>query len=270
MQQTNSLDERPKMYDPLETRISEKYLREIFRQLKDRNTCLIGGWATYHIVNQKFHARTGRDYIGSRDIDIGFYIDRNWTGDELKRSDFSQATTALQSMGFYWLSFRLAKDFESETGKELTPEEAKKHPLYEIFQLYIDLVVNYIHPKLEGVVGFVPIDEPLLSSAFIDGYSKAYTLYGIRVLLPESFVLLAMKMNSVVNRTKDEKRIKDIADIYALIWFADIDRPSFYKICSRVKAIKTIDDFKEEEIKQVSNAIGIEAAEIQKVLKEMI
>jgi hypothetical protein len=43
----------------------------IFTQLKIQ-TCLLGGWAVYYLVNKNFQKVTGRTYIGSRDIDLVF------------------------------------------------------------------------------------------------------------------------------------------------------------------------------------------------------
>jgi hypothetical protein len=82
------------------------------------------------------------------------------------------------------VSFRLVKDFDSETGRELTSAESARLPLFRIFQLYVDPVVDYIHPKIKDVLGFVPIDEPLLSLVFADGLCTTAKLFGASVLLP--------------------------------------------------------------------------------------
>ena len=164
------------LYEPNEIEISEKHLEKVFKQIKG-DVCLIGGWATYHIVNENFESVNGRKYIGSRDIDIGFHIDRGWSEEQLERSEFSDAIRLIEDMGFRPISFRLAKDFDLETGMELTPEESAKLPLFQIFQLYVDPVVDYIHPKIKQVLGFVPIDEPLLSLIFSDRLCAAFKLF---------------------------------------------------------------------------------------------
>ena len=159
------------MYEPDELQISERYLEKVFQLIKD-NVCLLGGWATYHIANKNFEKATGRRYIGSRDIDIGFHIDKNWTEQQLKKSEFCTAIRQIENMGFRSVSFRLVKDFNLETGRELTPTESSKLPQYQIFNLFVDHVVDYIHPKIKHVLGFVPIDEPLLSLVFTDRLCK--------------------------------------------------------------------------------------------------
>jgi len=46
-------------------------MQTIFAQLKTQ-TCLLGGWAVYYLVNENFQKTTARSYIGSRDIDLVF------------------------------------------------------------------------------------------------------------------------------------------------------------------------------------------------------
>ena len=260
------------LYEPNEIQISRRYLEEVFKQIKG-SACLIGGWAAYHIVNENFEKANGRNYIGSRDIDIGFHIDKGWSEEQLKRSDFSATIHVTEGMGFRPISFRLAKDFELETGKELTPEESAKLPLYQIFQLYVDPVVDYIHPKIRQLLGFVPIDEPLLSIVFSDRLYITAKLFGRSVLLPKPHVLLAMKLNSVINRDKEHKRIKDISDIFALLWFSDVKiaqlKANVLSIYPEEKARRTVRGFTKEEISKVSGAIGVSEGEITRVLAEL-
>ena len=260
------------MYEPVEIQISEKYLEKVFKLIKD-NVCLLGGWAAYHIVNKNFEKATGRRYIGSRDIDIGFHIDKNWTEQQLKKSEFCAAIKQIENMGFRSISFRLIKDFNMETGRELTPTESAKLPQYQIFNLFVDPVVDYIHPKIKPLLGFVPIDEPLLSLVFTKRLSTTAKLFGTNVLLPKTHVLLAMKLNSVITRDQEHKRIKDIADIYALLWHSDIKitqlKHHLFSIYPEEKARKTTRAFTKEEIERVSTAIGVNTREITRVLAEL-
>jgi len=260
------------LYEPIEIEVSAKYLEEVFREIKG-DVCLIGGWATYHTVDKNFENINGRKYIGSRDIDIGFHIDKGWLKEQLKRSDFSATIGLIEDMGFRPVSFRFVKDFDSETGRELTAEESARLPLFQIFQLYVDPVVDYIHPKIKHVLGFVPLDEPLLSLVFAEGLYTTTKLFGVGVLLLQPHVLLAMKLNSVINREKEHKRIKDIADIYALLWFSDMKitelKANLLSIYPEEKARKTVRSFTPEEIARVSAAIGITAREISRVLAEL-
>lgn len=259
-------------YEPNEIKTSEKQLEKIFQQLKDP-VCLLGGWAVYHIVNKNFEKTNGRSYIGSRDIDIGFHTDTNWTEAQLKESNFVSAIKTLEDIGFRSISFRLVKDFDIDSGNELTPQESASLPLYQIFQLFVDPIVDFIHPKVKNLLGFVPIDEPLLSLLFQDKRYTITTLFGRKVMVPKPEVLLAMKLNSAPNRDKEHKRIKDIADIYALLWHSDVALPTLkdqlLSIYPEEKVRKTVQSFSEENINETSQAIGVNAREISRVLAEL-
>jgi hypothetical protein len=248
------------------------YLEKVFKQIKG-DVCLLGGWSAHHIVNKNFEIATGHKYIGSRDIDIGFHIDKGWSKEELMKSDFSAAISLIEQIGFWPISFRLAKDFELETGRELTTSEAAKLPLHQIFQLYVDPVVDFIHPKIKQLFGFIPIDEPLLSLVFLDRLYTIDKLFGRDILLPRPHVLLAMKLNSVINRDKEHKRIKDISDIFALLWFSNVKiaqlKASLFSIYPKLKARKTVRSFTVEEIDMVSKVIGVSKSEIKRVLSEL-
>jgi hypothetical protein len=260
------------LYEPNETKTSQKQLEQIFKSLKGP-ACLLGGWAVYHIVNKNFEKTNGRPYIGSRDIDIGFHIDKNWTEKQLRESGFASAISAIEKIGFRSVSFRLVKDFDIDTEKELDPKESAKRPLHRVFQLFIDPIVDYIHPKIKDLLGFVPIDEPLLSLLFQRKLYTATNLFGRRVMIPKPELLLAMKLNSALRRDKENKRIKDVADIYALMWYSDTDLPELknqlFSINPSEETRKTIRTFTEEDINKVSKTIGVTAKEISRVLAEL-
>lgn len=260
------------LYEPNEIRTSERQLEKIFKQLSG-TMCLLGGWAVYNLVNKNFEKVNGKKYIGSRDIDIGFHIDMEWTEEQLRKSEFATAIRTIENMSFRSVSFRLFKDFDLDTGKELTLEESTSLPLYRIFQLYIDPIVNYIHPKIEDLLGFVPIDEPLLSLVFQDKMYATTILFEKTVLLPKPHVLLAMKLNSAPKRDKENKRIKDVADIYALLWYSETAlkqlKNQLFLIYPEEQVRKRIQSITKEDIEKASIAIGINSQEISRVLAEL-
>ncbi len=145
----------------------------------------------------------------------------------------------LENRGFRSVSFRLFKEFNIDNNQELTPDESAKLPLYQIFQLYIDPIVDNIHPEIRNLLGFVPIDEPLLSLVFQKGMHTIVPFFGKAMMLPKPHVLLAMKLNSAPRRDKEHKLVKDIADIYALLWYSNISLPELknqlFSICSKEK-----------------------------------
>jgi len=263
-------------YHQLEIDISDRYLEKICQELNRSKCefCLLGGWAAYHIVNDNFQKINGRKYIGSRDIDIGFHIDKNWSKEQLKKSDFCTATHLVEGMGFKWISARLAKDFDWETGRELTLQESRSRPLYEIITIYVDPLVDCIHPQMKDALGSLPLDEPLLSSVFVNRICTRIHLLRTSVSLPKPHCLLAMKLNCVTTRGNQDKRIKDIADIFAILWFSNMEfaqiKDNLFFIYPRAKARKVVGGFKESEINAVSKEIGISADQIHTVLDQLI
>lgn len=260
-------------YESYETGISEKYLKGVMKELQE--FVLLGGWAVYFIVNRNFREATGRNYSGSRDIDLGFHMDADWNEDDLKNSAFSKSIKILEKEGFVWQGFRLLKNFHSETEREVAEKEAKSIPTHFLFPLYIDMIVDFIHPQFKGVFGFVPVDEPLLKYVFeSEKCKKNARIFGIDVALPVPELLLAMKLNSLPGRDKTHKRIKDISDIFALLFFSGESMESlkkklfsFYETKKAAAAVKSIT---EEEVSSVASALGFNQSEIKRVLMELV
>lgn len=135
--------------------------------------------------------------------------------------------------------------------------------MHQIFQLYIDPIVDFIHPETKNVLGFVPIDEPFLSRGFQEKMRKTLMLFGKDVLIPEPHVLLVMKLNSAPRRDKVYKLIKDIADIYALLWYSETKlsqlKQQLFVILPKEKVRKTVQSFSNEDISKAANTLGIDS-----------
>ena len=198
------------MYARNETELSHRYLLTILDTLRD-DYCLVGGWAVYYLVNERYREANGREYLGSRDIDIGAA-----DLDAVRRLD----TVLINEMRFEPLSFRYVKYFSYETGKELSSEIAKTVPIHELIELYIDVLVPSNADRAKERAGFVPLDEPVLKKIFQMGKNMHHiSILGHQIALPAPEMVISMKLNSVGNRTKGHKRIKDICDITALCLF---------------------------------------------------
>lgn len=258
------------MYESRITDLSKKHL-EVLSTGIEEDIFLLGGWAVHQEVNNKFQDQRKREYIGSRDIDIGFHFESDWSTDMVKKCSFVSCIDQLLRLGFQWQGFRLYKDFDYDTLTSLTPEEAAKKLPFEIFKMYVDPIVDTIHKDFSKICGYEPIDEPLLTLGFQNEWFETHSEFdNIKVTLPH--LLLAMKMNSVLKRTKDDKRIKDISDIYALMWysndsFEDI-KTRFRMIYDRKKAATTISQFRDYDFIRVSETLGIPVEEIKSVFRE--
>jgi len=256
------------MYADNEVAISNKYLKEVITTI-DEPIVVLGGWAVYFLVNDGYRESTGRDYIGSRDIDLGFSVDPA----DLENSALALALKKLEDeLGFEHQAFRLFKETHAETGEVLEPEEARDMPPYLIFPMYVDLIVDKIPENFREQFGFTPIDEPLLEPVFADSANRTEIgEYGKQLWLPSPNMMLAMKVKSHPDRQKDHKRAKDVADISALLLFGSVKREEGW-----LAAILSPEDttrFKEaltpEDIERAAQAIGIEQALIENALAQI-
>ncbi len=203
------------MFGDVETGASRRFLEVIVDGL-ETEFCLVGGWAVHNLVQERYGRLTGREYLGSRDIDLGF-----------PRPEGIVEVEALLvgSMGFSPRSFRFVKQLHFETGEELSDEAAKRLPLPMIFPLYVDVMLPSSGERLRERLGFVPPEEPLLVLVFEDEDNSTLVEIGGRMIrAPTPNVLMAMKLNSVVNRFEDHKRIKDLCDLTALALYSGEER----------------------------------------------
>lgn len=234
---------------------------------------MLGGWAVYKIVNESFHRNTGRDYLGSRDIDLGFHLDANASVAELERSDFAAAVNALESIGFELVDYRLAKHFDVDSRQELTPEQAKQKASHDLFEVYVDPIVDTIPLNAQATFGFVPIDEPVLSFVFQHDGGQRAQIFGKDVVLPLPHLMLATKFHSMPNREKGHKMIKDLADIYALAWHSSTKLDDLIRqmetIVGKEERQRALMNITSEDVKVVSRATGVDPREIQRVLTEL-
>lgn len=262
-----------RLYSDFETETSYIYLQKIANILNEP-ICILGGWAVYFTVNTAFRKDQGRNYLGSRDIDLGFYLNKKLTKSQLKSSTIGNALSLLEKKDFKPLGFRYYKDIHIETGKELTSDQSAKTPTHDIFQIYVDPIVNEVHPSFREIFGFDPVDEPLLSYVFQDkNYRTELTEFNKRLWLPTPEILLATKLKSVCNRTKDEKLIKDICDIYVLSWYSP---KKFHQLKHDVhEFVHEFDEISakihsEELFRNAEIALGIEAETIKNLFKILL
>lgn len=174
---------------------------------------------------------------------------------------------------FIGLGSRFVKYYDIDTKKELTEEEVKRKRPYEMFQLCVDLMGDNQHADTHKILGFPLLDESLLSHVFIGQKFISLTEFGGKFTLPTPEIMIAMKLKSVPNRTKDDKRIKDISDIYALSWYSDVKFQELKQKVQQILGIKTISEvvskFTKDEYIAVSSAIGIAPDEISRVTNEL-
>ena len=211
------------LYDIVERESALEALNYVVTRLPEP-FLLLGGWAIYVTVNDSFREEHGSHYLGSRDIDVCFHIDPNATRSELGSSTFAKALAIIQELGYLPNgSCRYCKMIRRETRELLTEESSKSVPIHEIFYLYVDMMVDNIHPLQKEIFGFNVLDEPILERVFEEETGEMVNLKNFNILVPPPAILLATKLRSIPNRQQGDKQIKDACDIYSILWHSPKD-----------------------------------------------
>lgn len=243
------------MYDEIEVEISRKYLDKITNVL-DEPIVMLGGWAVYLSVNERYKDMTGREYIGSRDVDLGFHIEK-----DSRCQTLTDVIDILEKeLGFSPLSFRFFKEVHRETGLELDPETARRTPSYDIFPMYVDLIVDHIPDDFKDTYGFNPVDEILLEEIFDNVNQRSeITFLGRTLWLPSPNILLATKVKSYPSRNKEHKRIKDMCDLTSLLLFSERwTKDSVANLVGKEVFQKFKDILREEDMIEASKILDLD------------
>jgi len=250
------------MYKEFETRTSYRYLKDVINSLKEP-ICILGGWAVFFHVNNRFEKAQGRPYLGSRDIDLGFNIG--------KQSTLAQTIkTLVENLNFKPLSFRFVKEIHTETEEEINDGEII--PAHFIFPMCVDLIVDKVPKDFRKIFGFDPIDEPLLKFVFEKNGYILLTEFEKKLLLPKPELLLAMKINSLPCRDKEHKRIKDICDIFSLAWYTglNVEKINLLKYVQKQNLKKCHQIINREDYSKAGIQIGHDAEEIKRVFDTIL
>lgn len=261
------------LYDRTEYESALTALKEIVAQLPEPFV-LIGGWGVYVTVNESFTNEHGSQYLGSRDIDVCFQVDPDCSESDLRTCTFSQALAVIQRIGYSPDgSFRYCKIIKRDTGEVITKEVAQKIGMYDLFYLYIDVMVDNIHPKQKDVFGFNVLDEPVIRRVFKESTGVVVILDGVELVIPPPVMLLATKLVSIQNRTKDDKLTKDACDIYAILWHSSI---SYKEILGEIhrqypqECRAGFDAITDEVSKNAARHLGIDVETYRGVIRGLI
>ncbi|MFA7304010.1 MAG: hypothetical protein WC015_05845 [Methanoregula sp.] len=261
------------LYDRVEYESALTALKEIVARLPEPFV-LIGGWAVYVTVNESFADEHGASYLGSRDIDVCFQVDPECSESDLRTCTFSKAIAVIQNIGYSPDgSFRYCKIIKRDTGEAVTKEVAQKIGMYDLFYLYIDVMVDNIHPKQKDVFGFNVLEEPVIRGVFNESTGVVIIFDEVELLIPPPVMLLATKLVSIQNRTKDDKLTKDACDIYAILWHSSI---SYQKILEEIhhqypqECRAGFEAITDEVSGKAARHLGIEAETYRGVIRGLI
>lgn len=261
-----------KRYTDIETQTSYEYLQKIVSILEEP-ICLIGGWAVFLTVNSQYQKRFKKPYLGSKDIDLGFHLDEKWTQKELKISSFSRALKRLEEDGYENVGFRMVKHLDRETGIPLTKTEQFQKPLYDQFDMFIDLMVDNPVPSFKETFQMNPIDEPLLKHIFAAKEDRVELKeFSRKLWVPKPAILVATKIKALPGRNKEHKRMKDIHDITALLLFSEQNKKIPEEITnyvSKEEIEKTLNSITKEEKELVEKTLQLSKNEMKSVLANL-
>ncbi|MFA6269441.1 MAG: hypothetical protein WC652_06500, partial [archaeon] len=246
------------MYPKNETDQSYEYLQKVVGFL-DEPICILGGWAVYLTLNKKYNAQFQKDYLGSRDVDLGFHLDKKATS--FKNSAFTKAIQKLEAEGFTERGGRLVKELDLQTGKELTPKQASKMPSYEINLMFVDLLTDHIPKGLKEETKMDILDEPLLAEVFNKKENREELIeFGRKLWLPQPWILLSTKIKALPRRTKNHKREKDIADIAGLLLLTNYKEytQKVKKLLPQNEILKALNSITPQEITKTENLLGFQ------------
>lgn len=200
-------------------------------------------------------------------------MDEAWPDGQLQESAFAESIEILKDMGYYGVGSRFVQHRDIGTGGPLTEDESRTRPKYEMFDLFVDLIVDKIHLGTKALFGLDPIDEPLLAHVFSRNRFTMSGYFGQKIMMPDPDVLASMKINSVLSRSKEDKRIKDIADIYSLVWYSDTEfsniKRSVHVMAGSAKISLTVSRFTGHDHGLASQVLGVDKDEISRVIAEM-
>ena len=206
------------LYDGTELSYSRLGLEGLVSALPDV-TLVVGGWAVYGTVNTSYLREHGVPYLGSRDMDVGYHVDPSWTEEQLVNSPLNLAIEHARMSDYHAVGpYRFCRYVRKGTGATLTEEGSRGVPVDDMFYLYLDVLVDRVHPKLEEVLGLKPVDEPVLARVFDEEMAVEASIGGLTISMPPPHVLLATKLKAISRRRGVDKVVKDACDIFALLW----------------------------------------------------
>ena len=260
------------------TDISERELLPLCRTIVPP-TCLLGGWAVHFHVNDGFQQVYGREYIGSRDVDFGFHVDPGWSTKELLESPIGRSIRQVTDAGYDPLSFRFVRYFDQESGEPLTDAESRGLPSHRVFNLYLDMISDTPDfGTFREALGFTPPADPILNAVFSEGAGdslRKFRNWDIpeSVLIADPDLLACMKIRSIPDRDREQKRVKDVADLHSLLWYTREYSEMRNEVRSRLSE-NDIDQMSRHVdlglYRQAANLLQIESELVQDTIEQLI
>lgn len=154
------------------------------------------------------------------------HVDADWASPELMAAPVATTLERIENeLGYNRGRFGFYRQFHRETGERLTDEAARSEPAHNIFRVDIDVIPDTIAlDTFQDAFGFRPPAEPLLAPVFTDEDGEPLDEYApwsapASAAVAPAASLAAMKIRAFPQRDKSHKRLKDLADLHALLWY---------------------------------------------------
>lgn len=259
------------VYADFLTRESARRLEGLLHDIP-HPVAVVGGHAVRLRVLEGWKREFGGEYFGSRDIDVIYHVDPAWSIEEFRASAAGQAPKRIRDIGFRPMANNRFGIIIDANGKELESEPGPpKFARIDYDTLYLDPLVTHIHPASKDVLGYAPTDEPLADLAFTDPAHRTLVPgLGSNVYVPSASVLVATKLHSLPERTKDDKAVKDLCDLYALVQYGGARERDIRATVHRLlpgTARKLVDAaMRSEHLPQAADHIEVDQAGLRAVL----
>ncbi len=183
----------------------------------DFDICVCGDWAVYFTVNDYFKEQKDMNYIGSQDIDIGFALEPMMGKTDLESTKLFKMLNILEQNGYNPSMFGYKKDIPFEVIGLLKDEGKEK-----MFTLYVDILVNSYPPSYQDIHRYSFFEVPLIENVYNnEKFQVKIPKISKYLFIPTREMISAMKILALPSRGEHHKMVKDLCDLYALIWFAD-------------------------------------------------
>ncbi|MCD6215712.1 MAG: hypothetical protein J7J92_01400 [Candidatus Aenigmarchaeota archaeon] len=218
------------MYDITEVNLSYEYLKKIIFEAKKNsaNVAILGGWATFFYVNEKYRRAFGIDYLKSRDIDI--FVPHK------KEKLFYKIIKNFKFLPAEY-NFRYKIIYDREQKRIIDERIAKNKPIYNLIYIFLDIFSD----KKTKLIGSWAI--PILNRAKIKNVS-GFPVVDIKTLVK-------LKCVSFFDREKIDKEFKDACDIYALVFYSGEKITISHGLRAGLKKIAERDDLSDFVAKNV-------------------
>jgi len=180
----------------------------------DFEICVCGGWAVYFIVNDYFNEQKDTKYIGSQDIDIGFALKPMMGKKELESTNLFKMLNILERNEYEPSMFGYKKEIPFQN-TDLSKDENEE----KTYTLFVDIIVNSYPQSYQDIHKNNFFEVPLIENVYNDKkYQIKLPKISKYLFIPTREMMIAMKITSLPSREKHNKIVKDLCDLYTLIW----------------------------------------------------